>query len=90
MLSVQWERGAPKPEPSEDAGRRVQGGHSDPTADAALDSGRLYLRSVVERVDPYLTRLLVDLGACRVAFERALSHWQGGGPPDAEEGTSAT
>lgn len=58
-------------------GRRAAGGHSDPTADTATDSGRLYLREVLTRCDPHLSNAVATLGGIRRGLEAALDSWQG-------------
>ena len=46
--NYQWARPAPLPRHADDPGIRGQGGHSDPTADAAVDDSRLALREALK------------------------------------------
>lgn len=72
---VQWDRSISGMGEKEETGRRVTGGHSDPTADVAADPGRLYVREVVGRCERHLAGSLASLRGVRRALERALSSW---------------
>lgn len=75
VQDLQWER-ARRPEGAP-TGRRSQGGHADPTADSATDSGRLYVRSVIDRSAPLLVATATTLGGVRRGLEKALARWEG-------------
>ena len=77
VFDAQWERGR-TPERNE-TGRRAKGGHSDPTADIALDEDRLHMRSVVKRARPSLAQAAIRLRGVRRGLERALQQWEGAG-----------
>lgn len=74
-LDAQWTRG--RVPDREETGRRAKGGHSDPTADTALDPDRLYLRGVLVKSRPSLFEAAVKLRGVRRGLERALRYWEG-------------
>jgi hypothetical protein len=53
--------------------RQVTGGHSDPTAETALDEGRLTVRRCLARTERDLEDAVVALRGVRLGLERALA-----------------
>lgn len=74
VLEAQWDPG--RTPARNETGRRAQGGHADPTADVALDSDRLYMRSVVTRSGPSLAQAAYRLRGVKRGLQRALEQWE--------------
>jgi hypothetical protein len=61
----------------DDPGIRAKGGHSDPTANAALDPRRLTVRSELRTARRHLREAAALLRGSSAALERALDAWGG-------------
>jgi hypothetical protein len=73
---VQW-KAAPVPKPREDTTERSSGGHSDPTALAAVDDRRLAVREAVDAAERELVSAVEKMGDARAELARAVAHWHG-------------
>jgi hypothetical protein len=77
LIEVQYDRSLAGMGAREAGTRRPVGGHSDPTADVAVDPARLYVRKVLGRSTPHLEEAVKNLRGVRIAAERALNTWEG-------------
>lgn len=71
-LEYQWRRPS-SVRPDVDTTERETGGHSDPTADVALDGRRLRLRAQVIKSERVLRDAVIAARGVRVGLEKALA-----------------
>jgi hypothetical protein len=75
-LEYQWRRPAVV-RPDVDTTERESGGHSDPTADVALDGRRLRLRAQVIKSERVLRDAVIAARGVRLGLEKALAAYEG-------------
>ena len=72
--SLQWEKSLSR-ESGEDSGIRSQGGHSDPTGDAAIDPRRVNVRETRVRASREIERWAASMESMKIDLERAVQSW---------------
>lgn len=78
-LARQWEQ-SPSPRPLDSGGgSSASGEKADPTADVALDPRRLQVREAVGAAEAALRNTVITMRGSRLAIERAVERFDGGG-----------